>query len=180
MLLTALCVRYGEGRRLPQDRHDLYDKIVSNVLFNRYKGEEYQRSAVRGRLAAITYGTHTGEIIQLRRTTEAGLDRTSPVGLFPRSRQQALGIEDMAGNVWEWCKYGSPDDITIDDSGESRVLRGGSCFNCQAFAGTVECHDAHPNCRRGLIGFRVVRASPSADHGSADHWPLFFYSLNRA
>ena len=69
MLLTALCVRYGEGRRLPQDRHDLYDKIVTNVLFNRYKGEEHQRSAVRGRLAAIAYGMHTGVSIQLQRTT---------------------------------------------------------------------------------------------------------------
>ncbi|MEJ2405364.1 MAG: SUMF1/EgtB/PvdO family nonheme iron enzyme [Candidatus Thiodiazotropha sp.] len=69
MLLTALCVRYGEGRRLPQDRHDLYDKIVNNVLFNRYKGEAHQRSAVRGRLAAIAYEMHTGVSIQLRRTT---------------------------------------------------------------------------------------------------------------
>ncbi len=69
MLLTALCVRYGEGRRLPQDRHDLYDKIVNNVLFNRYRGEEHERDAVRGRLAAIALGMHTGENVQLQRTT---------------------------------------------------------------------------------------------------------------
>jgi predicted NACHT family NTPase len=69
MLLTALCVRYGEGRRLPQDRHDLYDKIVNNVLFNRYRGEDHERAAVRGRLAAIALGMHTGERIQIKRTT---------------------------------------------------------------------------------------------------------------
>ena len=34
---------------------------------------------------------------------EAGLGITSPVGLFPRSRQALLGIEDLAGNVGEWC-----------------------------------------------------------------------------
>ncbi len=69
MLLTALCVRYGEGRRLPQDRHDLYDKIVNNVLFNRYRGEDHERAAVRGRLAAIALGMHTGASIQVRRPT---------------------------------------------------------------------------------------------------------------
>jgi hypothetical protein len=69
MLLTALCVRYGEGRRLPQDQHDLYDKIVNNVLFNRYRGEDHERAAVRGRLAAIALGMHTGASIQLTRTT---------------------------------------------------------------------------------------------------------------
>ena len=68
MLLTALCVRYGEGRRLPQDRHDLYDKIVNNVLFNRYRGEDHERDAVRGRLAAIALGMHTGTGIQIERT----------------------------------------------------------------------------------------------------------------
>jgi formylglycine-generating enzyme required for sulfatase activity len=31
---------------------------------------------------------------------EAGLGVTSPVGLFPGSRQRPLGLEDLAGNVW--------------------------------------------------------------------------------
>jgi len=69
MLLTALCVRYGEGRRLPQDRHDLYDKLVNNVLFNRYRDADNERAAVRGRLGAIALGMHTGTGIQLQRVT---------------------------------------------------------------------------------------------------------------
>jgi hypothetical protein len=69
MLLTALCVRYGEGRRLPQDRHDLYDKLVNNVLFNRYRDADNERAAVRGRLGAIALGMHTGAAIQLQRVT---------------------------------------------------------------------------------------------------------------
>jgi hypothetical protein len=95
-------------------------------------------------------------------TREAGLGRTSPVGLFPRARQKELGIEDLAGNAWEWCldKYDSPGDAAIDDSGGSRVLRGGSWGNLQGRARAVFRHYSHPYARYGSYGFRVVGASP--------------------
>jgi formylglycine-generating enzyme required for sulfatase activity len=60
MLLTAMCIVYLEGRRLPQDRHDLYDRIVDNVLYSRFpEGSSVIR--VRNRLAVVAYGMHTGE-----------------------------------------------------------------------------------------------------------------------
>jgi hypothetical protein len=92
-------------------------------------------------------------------TRESDLLNTSPVGLFPRSRQQSLGTEDMVGNVWEWClsKYKSPDDVTIDDSGESRVLRGGSWFNYQGLSRADVRSVNRPNFRKNCVGFRVVR-----------------------
>ena len=57
-------------------------------------------------------------------SAEAGLGVTSPVGLFPRARQAELGIEDLAGNVWEWCD--SLYDPLTSRTGCTRVLRGGS------------------------------------------------------
>jgi len=69
MLLTALCVRYSEGRSLPEDQHDLYDKMINNVLFNRYRDNNPERAKVRGRLAAIALGMHTGDGIQINRIT---------------------------------------------------------------------------------------------------------------
>jgi formylglycine-generating enzyme required for sulfatase activity len=55
-------------------------------------------------------------------TDEAGLGATSPVGLFPRSRQAQLDIEDLAGNVWELCATISNDP----DKTDHRVVCGGS------------------------------------------------------
>jgi hypothetical protein len=60
MLLTALCVKYDEGRRLPQDFYALYDAVVRQVLHKRYATEN-ERSAGRNRLAAIALGMHRGE-----------------------------------------------------------------------------------------------------------------------
>ncbi len=70
MLLTALCVKYDEGRRLPQDFYALYDAVVSQVLHKRYATEN-ERSAARNRLAAIALGMHRGEADPPRETPEA-------------------------------------------------------------------------------------------------------------
>ena len=63
---------------------------------------------------------------------EARLRVTSPVGIFPSSRN-AEGLEDMAGNVWEWCL---PLESGVSDSENDRlrVLRGGSWAHFQNLA----------------------------------------------
>ena len=61
MLLTAVCVLYDNGGRLPEDRYELYKSIVDSVLHNRYPGDAREREPVLRRLEAIAYGMHTGE-----------------------------------------------------------------------------------------------------------------------
>lgn len=60
LLLTAMCIIYDEGKRLPHDKYLLYDRIVDTVLHRRYPAKE-RIGPIRGRLAAVAYGMHTGE-----------------------------------------------------------------------------------------------------------------------
>jgi Sulfatase-modifying factor enzyme 1 len=61
MMLTALCVLWDSGGRLPEDRYELYRRIVGNVLFHRFRDEVRQREPARARLEAIAHGMHVGD-----------------------------------------------------------------------------------------------------------------------
>jgi formylglycine-generating enzyme required for sulfatase activity len=90
-------------------------------------------------------------------TREAGLRVTSPVGLFPGARQADRAIDDLAGNVYEWCaSLYAPGG---EDSLDRRVLRGGSCSYSPLRARSAYCHRFFPDGRLNEFGFRVVRVA---------------------
>jgi hypothetical protein len=37
LLLTAVCILYQDGKRLPEQRADLYDRVVGNLLYKRFQ-----------------------------------------------------------------------------------------------------------------------------------------------
>jgi formylglycine-generating enzyme required for sulfatase activity len=100
---------------------------------------------------------------------EDGYPETSPVGAFPRGAS-FFGVEDMAGNVWEWCLdfyqplAGAPKRNPRGvASGSKRVYRGGSWksrfSNLRATArgsnaANYSCND---------VGFRIVCESGGGD-----------------
>jgi formylglycine-generating enzyme required for sulfatase activity len=87
-------------------------------------------------------------------TRDAGLGVTSPVGLFPRARQADWTIDDIAGNVWEWCA--NLYDPKSTDFRVTRVVRGGSWFNHPVLARSANRSSNNPVDRNDYIGFRVV------------------------
>ena len=83
----------------------------------------------------------------------------------------ALGLHDMAGNVWEWCQdwFGSThyDSIPLTNptgptTGTSRVLRGGSWFDYSHACRSSQRDSNTPAGFNITYGFRVVRDPDSS------------------
>ena len=106
---------------------------------------------------------------------EAGVGRTTAVGVFP-SGATPEGMQDVAGNVWEWCRTRYRDEqknvysppYRVDDGREemaggdtvARVLKGGAYY---VKLDTLRCAARYvslPISRGDDLGFRVL-ASPS-------------------
>ena len=71
LLLTAICAIYSSGKVLPKDRHHLFDRIVDTALYSRFRRDKNLIAKVRGRLAAIALGMHTGQPIEPGRKSPA-------------------------------------------------------------------------------------------------------------
>ena len=79
-------------------------------------------------------------------------------------RANALGVYDMSGNVYEWCKdwysssYTSYDtnNPTGPSSGSCRVVRGGSWSGSATYCRVANRGSSSPGNRSDGLGFRVV------------------------
>jgi len=96
------------------------------------------------------------------REIDCGYAETSPVGAFPLGASP-FGIEDMAGNVWEWCLdyyeayRGAPKvNPRGPTAGTKRVHRGGSWKSRFSSLRTTARGSNSPSFSCNDLGFRIV------------------------
>jgi uncharacterized protein (TIGR02996 family) len=94
------------------------------------------------------------------------LRRTSEVGAYISN---AFGLQDMHGNVWEWCLDGfDPDESAAQDAAATtenfpdRVVRGGSWLSAPRFCRSASRGRMGPMSRSRNHGFRVALVPASS------------------
>ncbi len=91
----------------------------------------------------------------------SGIRGTVAVGSFPAGASP-YGVEDMAGNVWEWTAdpYQAYPNSTYQDkfySDQLRVTRGGGWFDDEPQARSTNRSAAAPDSANDDLGFRCVK-----------------------
>jgi formylglycine-generating enzyme required for sulfatase activity len=96
------------------------------------------------------------------RNIDDGYPESSPVGAFPRGASP-FGMEDMAGNVWEWCldyfqdyRGGHKVNPRGPTSGAKRVYRGGSWKSRFKSLRATARNSNVPSFSCNDLGFRIV------------------------
>ena len=118
---------------------------------------------------AGTTGAYAGDLGEMGWYDRKGGRGTHPVG---QKKPNAWGLYDMHGNVWEWCQDWYDEDYYTEsptsdpcneDSGSSRVYRGGSWGDDAQYCRSAYRDWVTPDDVFIIVGFRPVLASPVSE-----------------
>jgi formylglycine-generating enzyme required for sulfatase activity len=144
----------------------LTKKRASRFLYHLPTEAEWEYSCRGGRPSSDPFGIGAGASLSSDQANfDNKLGKTSRVGSYPPN---AFGLQDMLGNVCEWCadRYGPylPGKATNPSGspqGSGRVVRGGAHRDGAAICRASARGWFEPATRGSNVGFRLARSIPS-------------------
>jgi formylglycine-generating enzyme required for sulfatase activity len=125
-------------------------------------GRKYPWGGQEGRGDLANFADHNTRFAWSDREIDDGFPESSPVGSFPCGAS-AFGMEDMAGNVWEWCldfmePYRGTPRVNPRGaaSGTKRIYRGGSWKSRFSSLRATTRGSNLPTYTCNDLGFRIV------------------------
>ncbi|MBD3373612.1 SUMF1/EgtB/PvdO family nonheme iron enzyme [candidate division KSB1 bacterium] len=159
VLLMAMCSLYPQGKRLPQDKSELYKMTIDRLLFNRYKtNNEVKRN--HERLSVIAYSMHTGLWLQEQEWSK------------PRAEIGYTGIEKVLSNYLPANLFQETGLKSVQDVREELLSRSGLLVG----KGDDRASFYHLTFQEYLAARRMVQMSCDAlyekivQHGGTPAW----------
>jgi len=140
----SFCKKLGSGFRLPTEA-------------------EWEYACRAGSTAAYCFGDSESGLGSYAWCSDNSGGMTHAVG---EKKPNVWGINDMHGNVYEWCQdwyadypSGSVADPRGASFGSGRVFRGGSWFNSPTLCRSAYRYGCTPSVRFDYLGFRLCRSA---------------------
>ncbi len=136
-------------------------KMEQNDRYRLPSEAEWEYACRAGNMGEFCFGDNIKELEQFAWYIANSDSMTHPVR---RLKPNSWGLYDMHGNVWEWCQdwygpyiNGPVVDPSGSNSGDFRVLRGGSWYYNEINLRSAKRYCNYPDIRASSYGFRVAR-----------------------